>query len=187
MRPLTSALRRWRWRDEREAESCPASTIASPRRQLFLPDLQTRVLYRQPGRTFSRPSASPDGRLVAAAFSDREARKNGVVVVDAQSGDIRLNLETAELLLLNGWTPGGNHIVLYAAALAPDDYAARSSAKVEVWRVPVDGGTIVKSSLPESFRMPNQPLPQGNGNFLVQPSGTFAHEIWAVDNCLPKN
>lgn len=150
--------------------------------------LQTRVLYSQPGRSLAlRPLPSPDGRLVAVAFQDIPGKKDGVVIVDAQTGEVRLNMETTEYLQLNGWTPNSKHLVLYAAARNPSDTFDRSLAGAEAWRVPVNGGAIAKSSLPPLFRMGFPPIPQSNGNFFIQASGSFTQEIWAVDNCLPKN
>lgn len=152
--------------------------------------LQIRELWKVERQSNGRPWVSPDGRLLVGVQDGRNGNRAGFVIVDAQTGEKRYEWDAGPnlMLRLNGWTPDGRHLILLAAPPSGNDNVTRQLRKnVEIWRVSLDGTDVKKYPAPAPLENPARLQPQANGNFIVQTTGDFGQQVWAVDHWLPKH
>ncbi len=139
-----------------------------------------RTLASFKGDFLGKPTVSPNGNYVAVSFTHHDSGNgHGVSIVDTQTGESRELCETPARTEIGGWTPDSRSVVIATGTEADPD-------QVELWRVPLDGGDIVKSPLPDRFSDGFELQPQINGNHLVWSTGRLTREVWAVDNVLPE-
>ncbi len=126
---------------------------------------------------------SPDGSQLAFSFNEEDVKSKVLKIVSASSGAVR-DVVKPKLggLADDGlvWTRDGRSLIL--AQGTPG--VARADQKMELWRVPVDGGE------PQALGLSMEGLSQlslhPDGRQIAFTSGNFKAEVWVMENILPK-
>ena len=116
---------------------------------------------------------SPEGRDVV--FSDRDAIK-----IAALDGGEPRELFRGPLWYVPRWTSDGRYIIAQALDRVTGWYTATS----EIWRIPVQGGTLLKLDL-NIPKMEDFALHPDNRRFAFSVNEGSRTELWVLENFLP--
>jgi Tol biopolymer transport system component len=151
--------------------------------RFFRHDLETGQdieLYRAvaPGGA-ANPALAPDGRRLAFFSPDEETREPLLRIMDREQRKPRilLRLAKSDSPYDVAWTPDGRYL-LFAKRVQHS-----GNAMSELWRIPVEGGSLeriaLKTDLVRELRL------HPDGRRIAFLDGTIATEIWVMENFLP--
>ena len=139
----------------------------------------------QPGNV-GNMALSPDGTQLAFTSDSYSGDQTHVLrVVPTAGGEVREIFRSKEsepfhLQTPLAWTPDGRHLLVGTGSL-PD---ARGDAKLQLWRISVEGGTPENLGLemPHLAHLRVHP----DGKRIAFEAGVRKPEIWLIENFLPK-
>ena len=121
----------------------------------------------------AQPHLSPDGRQFAMIGGQA---RGSLFVVPVEGGELREILKLAKDGYFRSleWTPDGQAVIA-------SKVGAGGEAGVELWRIPIAGGSPQKIALPVMGDFSIHP----DGRRIAFTSGQRQSEVWAIDNFLP--
>ena len=147
-------------------------------------DLETgreKELYRVSPASPSSLALSPDGRTLAFAFEDRARRSDILMLLPATGGEPRELFQGGGAFAWIGvlaWTPDGRHLVFGRQGHPPEP-------KVELWRIPAEGGEPQRLGLAMAGLRNLSFHPDGR-RIVFSAGSPFGAEVWVLENFLPE-
>ncbi len=146
---------------------------------------QEKELYRvaAPGIIGLAIAVSPDGQHLAFVLSQSRNQPVLVMVISTNGGEPRKLLEVREPAPIRtdtwsiAWTPDSRYIVIGKGRFAPQE------PKIELWRIPAEGGASQKLGLAMDYLREVRFHPDGRQ--IAFTAGFYSSEVWVMENFLP--